>query len=214
MYFKYLPDLEYLKYDKNPYQGDLVLVKNLFVRTVFSKFAEKYVTIFDPYIIKEGDRLDILAYNLYGDSYYDWIIVLVNDYTNIYEQWPKDPTTLEDYVYYKYGLGAYDVHHYETYEVKNSLGQVVLPSGLEVNSDFSITVEGTTFSGSQLVYEVTNYQYEENLNEEKRNIQLLKPRYLDLFVREVESILKYDPKGTDVINPKLKTTKKSALPTI
>lgn len=219
MYFKLLPDLNYLKYNTNPYQGETVRVKNLFTRTVFSKFASKYVTIFDTYVIKDGDRPDTLAYKLYSDSYYDWIILLCNDrLTNFYDQWPRQSTSLEQYVFQKYDVNAYSTHHYETLEVKDSTGNIVLPAGLRVDSTFTFSYSDggaiITKTGSQVVIPVTNYDYEYAENEKKRYIQLLKPQYLTLFMNEVKSLLAYNPKAPNVLSASLKTTVNDVLPTI
>jgi Base plate wedge protein 53 len=219
MYFKILPDLNYLKYSNNPYQGELIRIKNLFTRAIFSKFASKFVTIFDTYIIKDGDRPDTLAYKLYGDSYYDWVIITCNDrLINFYDQWPKQSTALEQYAIQKYGTGLYDIHHYETLEIKDSNGNIVLPSGLKVDSSFTFTYSdgGATItkSGSQVLIPVTNFDYEYNENENKRYIQLLKPQYLTLFENEMKSTLVYNTNAPNVLSQYVKTTEKDILPTI
>ena len=219
MYFKILPNINYLKYTNNPYQGELVTIKNLFTRIVFSKFASKFVTIFDTYIIKDGDRPDILAYELYGNSYYDWVVILCNDrLTNFYDQWPKQSTALEQYVFQKYGVNAYSINHYETLQITDSNGNVVLPSGLKVDSTFSFTYtdnnQTVTKSGSQVLIPVTNYDYEYNENEKKRYIQILKPQYLTLFENEIRSKLSYNTKAPNVLSQSLKTTQNDVLPTM
>lgn len=219
MYFKILPDLIYSKYANNPYQSELVRVKNLFTRTIFSKFSSKFTTIFDTYIIKDGDRPDTLAYNLYGNSYYDWVIILCNDrLTNFYDQWPKQSTSLEQYVFQKYGVSAYDVHHYETLEIKNSDGNVVLPAGLKVDSTFSFSYsEGNVIfnkTGSEVRIPVTNFDYEYSENEKKRFIQLLKPQYLTLFENEIRTLLSYNTSAPNVLSQFLKTTENDILPSI
>ena len=219
MYFKILPDINYLKYTNNPYQGELVTIKNLFTRIVFSKFASKFTTIFDTYTIKDGDRPDTLAYNLYGDSYYDWVVLLCNDrLTNFYDQWPKQSTSLEQFVFQKYGVNAYSTHHYETLEIKDSQGNIVLPAGLKVDSTFtfSYSENNVTFTktGSQVVIPITNYDYEYSENEKKRYIQLLKPQYLTLFENEIRSKLSYNTQAPNVLSQFLKTTQNDVLPTI
>lgn len=219
MYFKILPDIDYLKYTNNPYQGEVIRIKNLFLRSLFSKFASKFTTIFVQYVIKDGDRPDTLAYNLYGDSYYDWVIIISNDrLINYYDEWPKQSTALDEYVFSKYGSTAYDVHHYETLEIRDSEGNIVLPAGLKVDSGFSFSYleDNVTFvkSGSQVLIPVTNYDFEYSENEKKRNIQLLKPQYLTLFENEVRTLSTYNTSAPNVISQSLKTTKNDVLPTI
>lgn len=219
MYFSILPDLDYLKYNNNPYQGEIFRVKNLFTRAVFSKFIAKFVTLFDNYYIRDGDRPDTIAYDLYGNSFYDWVIILCNErLVNFYEEWPKDSNTLEIYVFQKYGTALYDDHHFETLEVKKSDGTVILPAGIQVGTGFSFSyTEGqVTYgkTGTQIRVPVTNYDYEIRKNEEKRIIQLLRPEYLTLFENEVKKIVSYNTAAPNVLSNNLKTTATSILPTI
>ena len=212
MYFSLLPDVEYLKYDNNPYNGEAFLVKNYFIRAVFSKFIEKFSVLFNNYTIKDSDRPDTLAYNLYGDSFYDWVILLSNpQITSFYKDWPLTQSSLDEYVFQKYRDKAYETKYYLTVEVKDSNGTLILPAGLQVTNDYSVTYnDGGTFitvPSSQCTRRVTNYDYEVELNESKRMIAILQPRFLDGFVEEVEKVLNYDIRTPGVINPKLKTTR-------
>ena len=194
MYFKILPNLTYLKYDKNPYSGNFIQVKNLFIRAILSEFVEKYTTVFDEYVIPDNQRPDNIAYAVYNNPFYDWVILIVNNIGNIYEQWPKNNNELVDYCNKKYN-NIYGTHHYETVNFYDSNNNLVLPAGLEVPSDFSFTYSDNTgthlVTSGLCVTSVSNLDYEAKLNEQKRKIQLLKPQYLREFETIVGNTLSY-----------------------
>ena len=103
-----------------------------------------------------------------------------------------------------------EVHHYETTEVKNSVGAVVVPEGLWVESDYSVTyydwyVRGEiTKSSSDIVVEVTNYEYEDKKEEEKRSIFVLKPRYLNIIKDDMKELMTYKKGSTQYLDKTLK----------
>lgn len=219
MYFKIIPDLNYLKYTNNPYQGELFRVKNLFTRSVFSRFAARFATIFDTYEVKDSDRPDTIAYDLYGDSYYDWVVIVCNErLINFYDQWPKQAAALEQYAVKKYGTKLYDIHHYETLEIRDSNDNIILESGLKVDSTFSFTYTdgGTIFtkSGSLVKIPITNFDYEHSENNKKRIIQLLQPQFLTLFENEYKNNVLYNPNSPNSLSTYLKTTENNVFPTI
>ena len=97
------------------------------------------------------------------------------------------------YLINKYGSDAalQNVHHYETREIKNSVGKVIVPEGLEVASDFSITFFDTGLGvqqtvSTEIVTEITNEVYENRINDDKRNINIIKPRFIGLVIEEIE----------------------------
>ena len=102
------------------------------------------------------------------------------------------------------------VHHHETRKIVDEYDRVVIPAGLEVDEDFSF--QYLNFSKqivkvipSQVVAEITNYQYEVRLNDQKRRIRVLKPAYLSAFISEHREIMAYD-KSSDYISKGLKGT--------
>lgn len=196
MYFKILPNLSYLKYDKNPYSGNFVTVKNFFIRPILSEFVEKYITIFDEYIIEDNQRPDNIAYAAYGNPFYDWVILTVNNICDIYEQWPRTKDSLLEYCNTKYS-NVYDIHHYETIEYYDSNKNLVLPAGLEVPSNFTFSYSDNNvtynIATKECVISISNIDYETKLNENKRKIKLLKSKYLGEFESTVGNILSYTP---------------------
>ena len=121
---------------------------------------------------------------------------------NVQQEWPLEHQSYYTYLIGKYGSDAalQNVHHYETREIKNSVGKVIVPEGLEVPSDFSITYFDTGLGVQQtvtteIVTEITNQVYEDGLNDAKRNINLSKPKFVGLVLEEIERVMKY-PKGS------------------
>lgn len=164
MYFKEFPDIYYL-YNIN---GEEVLkvVKDITQNVRLRKQILENVTLYDEYDVREGETPEIVSDKIYGSPYYHWVIMLANQKYNYVEDWPKNYHQLEEYILEKYGTieEAYATHHWE----KN---------GFVVNSD----AEGA--------YPVSNYQYEEQLNDQKRTIKLIAPSLLNKILDEFKDLI-------------------------
>ena len=144
--------MSYFKYFPNVYVGEGVtddegykyrLVKNIFRRVKVRADLEKYTTFFESYSLRDGETPAALAEAIYQDPFLDWVILLVNEITDFYEQWPRTEKDLVDYVDEKYGSPE-TVHHYETKEVLYN-GNVFVKEGIEVNSTWrTVLPDGTT----------------------------------------------------------------------
>lgn len=210
-YFRQVPDLEYVSRSKDAIIGEYSKVKNLFKRGKLREDIFQNLSFFTKYNIKGDDRPDNVAFKIYGDSDLDWVVLICNNILNVQSEWPMTQEVFDEYVLDKYG--DYDtlyngVHHYETLEVKNSLGVVVLPAGLQVDSDYTLTfydseINGYTFK-TDIVVPVTNYEYEENLETNKRTIFVLKPRYLNVVKDDLEEIMTYEKGSTQYVSGTLK----------
>ena len=210
-YFRQVPDLEYVSRSKDAIIGEYSKVKNLFKRGKLREDIFQNLSFFTKYNIKGSDRPDNVAFKIYGDSDLDWVVLICNNILNVQSEWPMTQEVFDEYVLDKYG--DYDtlyngVHHYETLEVKNSLGVVVLPAGLQVDSDYTLTfydseINGYTFK-TDIVVPITNYEYEENLETNKRTIFVLKPRYLNVVKDDLEEIMTYEKGSTQYVSGTLK----------
>ena len=142
-YFSLLPNVfvgEGIK-DDEPYRYRLV--KNLFRRTKVRQDLDQYITLLETRIIPDGMRPEEVSLQALGSPYLDWILLMVNEITDVYEQWPRSEERLLDYVQNKYDLPD-DVHHYETVEAKYN-GVIVLNEGITVNGDWrTVLPDGTT----------------------------------------------------------------------
>lgn len=143
--------------------------------------------IFDNYIIQDGETPEILSEKLYGTPYYHWVLMLSNERFDYINDFPLSQIELEEMVNQRYA-NAEGTHHFETVEIKNSKGLIVLPGGFIVDSDFTYSYTESsgviTFSGVNAVIPITNYEYEDRENEEKRVIKVLAPETLqELFTK-------------------------------
>ena len=212
-YFQELPNILYpsLLPSRNKVESR-VIVKNLFKRSKLRTDLDQAITAFNYYDIKDGMRPDMVAQELYDNPELDWVVLTSSNITNIRNQWPLNHNDLQEYMLEKYGSeeNIAKVHHLETREIRDEYDRIVIPAGLEVDKDFSF--QYLSFSkqvvkvlASQVVAEITNYQYEAKLNDEKRRIRVLKSEYLSAFISEHREIMTYD-KSSDYISKRLKGT--------
>lgn len=188
-YFRNLPDI-YVGVETADERFDYKLVKNVFRRVVVDQALEKYSTEFEAYTIPEGMRPEMLAHKLYGDAELDWVILLTNNITDLYDQWPKEDQVLADYVLDTYGSWE-GVHHWETREITYN-NAIFLHGGIEVNETYRVTLpNGTTLAKSQSIYPVSNMEHETYLNEKKRLIVIPTGNLLEFFVEDFEELVEY-----------------------
>jgi hypothetical protein len=210
-YFSQLPDLEYVSRLPDAKISDYNPVKNFFMRGKLRDDIFQDVSIFTKYEIRGDDRPDNVAFEVYGDANLDWLVLTCNNIINVYDEWPMSQFNFENYLLDKYDTyeNINATHHYETTEVKNSKGVVIVPAGLEVDSNYSVSfydeeIEGMTIVSSP-VTEITNYHYEEKLQEDRRNIFLLKPRFLNVVKDDLEEMMQYKKGSTQYKSETLKT---------
>ena len=210
-YFSQLPDFEYVSRLPDARISDYIPVKNLFMRGKLREDIFQNASVFTKYKIKGDDRPDNVAFEVFGDANLDWLVLTCNNILNVYDEWPMTQINFENYLLEKYGTyeNINATHHFETTEVKNTSGVVILPAELEVDSNYSITffdeaVEGMTTVNSP-VTEVTNYMYEDRLQEDRRNIFILKPRFLNIVKDDMEEMMEYKKGSTQYKSETLKT---------
>ena len=210
-FFRYVPDFDYVsRLSKAQNISDYIRVKNLFKRTKISEVIFNDLTFFTKYQIISDERPDNVAFKVYGDSNLDWMILLANNIINVQQEWPLEHQSYYNYLIGKYGSDAalQNIHHYETREIKNSVGKVIVPKGLEVPSTFTITYFDTGLGVQQtvtteIVTEITNQVYEDGLNDAKRNINIIKPRFIGLIIEEIEKAMKYPKGSTQYVSKKV-----------
>ena len=211
-YFKRLPDFNYVSRLPDARISDFIKVKNLFKKGKLREDIFQDVSVFTKYEIKGDDRPDNVAFDFYGDSKLDWLVLTCNNIINVQTEWPLKQTDFDRYLIDKYG--DYDTlfngaHHYETKEIKDSAGIVMMKSGLRCDSTFSFsytdTITDQLFTLGNISEIVTNYQYEEKVEDEKRNIFLLKPRYLGVVFDDMEEMMTYKKGSTQYVSETLKS---------
>ena len=206
-YFRELPDVEY----QSPFatrisSSSYVKAKNIFRRMKIRDDLQNIFTVFDKYEIREGARPDTIAEEIYGKSDLDWVVLLSANIINVRDQWPLSSRDLYEYTVSKYGLENINrVHHYETKEIKNSNGNIVLPKGKTVDKDFKIPNPNLPDQFLNPVSTISNYAYETKENEKKETIYLLKPSYLQQFLNDMRNEMVYSESSQFVNKTLIKT---------
>ena len=220
MYFKELPTLRYPSFlsDKNS-SLEYVDAKNLFRRVKLREDLQNIITLFDKYEIPEGFRPDNVAEQLYGTAQLDWVVIVCAGIVNIRAEWPLSNTDLFNYATNKYGENLNEVKYYETKEIKDFKGRVVLEGGKRVNKEFKISyfengevkTNDLTKLGTNVVAiddpvsSVSNYVHETRINNDKRNIFVLKNGFLQQFLDDFRDIMIYGPSSQFVDDKTVKT---------
>lgn len=236
-YFRQLPSFEYVNRLPDSKISDYIEVKNLFKRGEIRQDIVQNAAFFEKYKIIGNDRPDNVAYEVYGDSSLDWVVLLSNNILNIQTEWPLTQESFDTYLREKYGIGfnteeeiynqIYNgIHHHETIEVKNSQGVTILPAGLEVPEKVIDTKKGSPTFGELIPYNIsyyddfteeknitvsditipiTNYEYEDKIENEKRNIFVLKPKYLSIVFDDMKEIMVYEEGSSQYKTRTLKT---------
>jgi hypothetical protein len=204
-YFRKVPDFEYVNRLPNSKIGDYIQVKNFFKRGKIRPDIFQNLMFFEKYKIVGDDRPDNVAYEFYGDANLDWIVLISNNILNIQTEWPLTQTLFDTYLFEKYKVvgdtetDTYNriyngIHHYETTRATNSSGAILVKEGLMVDENYSLTYYDELISAYSTTYPVTpitNYEYEEKIEDNKRNIFLLKTRYLNVIIDDMDDIMKY-----------------------
>ena len=202
-YFRELPDLRYPSFLPNKTSSlDYVEVKNIFRRAKLRDDLQNNFTVFDKYEIPMGARPDTVAENLYGSSQFDWVVLTVAGILNVRNEWPLSDRDIYNYSFDKYGESLNSVKFFETKEVKDVDGRLVLPKGKVVDSNFTIPKPGEPTATLNPVTGISNYEYEVRLNEEKRSIFVLRAEYLQEFLNDMRDLMIYN-ESSEYLNDKV-----------
>ena len=175
-YFAQFPKIQYdIKGD-----GNVNVIPDIFRRIKLKNKIRDNLVILDKYDLTDGEKPEDVAFKIYGSVDYYWVVLLINNIVDRYYDWPMGFQEFEDYVNDKYAEpGA--IHHYE---VKQSSGR---QEGLEPE-DYTHFIEvNANHQGAQ---SVSNYEYEQRLQNQKRQIKILNPDYLSSFIEEFEKLIR------------------------
>tara|TARA_B100000287_G_C20564486_1_gene753873 strand:+ start:534 stop:1205 length:672 start_codon:yes stop_codon:yes gene_type:complete len=210
-YFRNLPDIDYVNRTKDgQFISNYTQVKNFFKRGKLREDIFQDLTTFQKYDIKGDDRPDNVANEVYGDARLDWVVLLSNNIVNLNNEWPLTQRSFETYILDKYGSQEklHEIHHYESNEVKDTQGVVLFPRGVKVSVAQSISYHEHMTDESKTVNPIsraiTNLQYEEDVNNKKRRIFLLKPMYLNVVYDDIEEMMTYKKGSTQYVSETLK----------
>jgi|LakMenE18May11ns_1017448.scaffolds.fasta_scaffold9814645_2 hypothetical protein len=155
-YFRQVPNFEYISRNTDEQNiSDYVPVKNFFKRGKLRDDIFGNLNFFEKYSIIGNERPDNVAFKYYNDDTLDWIVLLSNNILNIQSEWPMTQRTFDKVMLEKYG--SYEnlysgIHHYETEEIRDSLGFVVLKSGIRVPPDWKTNGNFVEISNSSILF--------------------------------------------------------------
>lgn len=171
MYFAQFPSTIYDSAGDENYK----LVTNLLKRVAIRSKVKVNTLFFDTYDVKEGETPEMIADKLYDDPELHWIVLMVNDITDRYHQWPKNQNQFLSHINDKYS-NISGTHHYEI---------------SQTSGDTTIKIDiGTDNTDHPTATLITNYEYEQERQDTSRKIRLLSPEYVSDFVEEFKSIMK------------------------
>ena len=193
--------------------SDFITVKNLFKRGAIEPDILENLSFHTKYKVRGDDRPDNVAFEYYGTSALDWLVLTCNNIVNIQTEWPMLQNDFDRFLLDKYGTyeKLNETHHYETKEIKNTKDVIIVPKGLECESDYTITYfdsnveREVTVLSADCTTEVTNYTYEEKIEDAKRDIYLLKTKYLGVVKDDLAIAMEYKKGSTQYISGTLKS---------
>ena len=210
-FFSNVPDFNYVNRSGDGISdGDYTKVKNFFKKAKLREDIIGNVAFFEKFTVQGDDRPDNVANEIYGNPFLDWVVLLANNIVNIQSEWPMSQTDFNTYVTEKYENEdtLYNgIHHYEANEVKTTNDVIIIPSGTRVSVGQSVSYFD---NGSQeqvtvtnIALPITNFMHEQKINDNKRNIFLLKPRFLNLVFDDMEDIMTYKKGSTQFVDETL-----------
>jgi hypothetical protein len=210
-YFRQVPNFDYVSRTADAKNiSEFITVKNLFKKGKLREDIFGDLSFFTKYKIIGDDRPDNVAFDVYGDETLDWLVLLCNNILNIQTEWPLPQRSFENFLLSKYGSqeGLLEIHHYETIRVTNNSGSTIIPEGIQVPENYTIEFYdsdlGQYVTRSNITIAVTNYDYENQIEEDKRNIFVLKPTYLNVVLNDMNDIMPYEKGSTQYVNETLK----------
>ena len=171
MYFQNFPTIPYDSTGTGEFKG----VTNLLRRVGIRAKVKSNTMLYDTYDVRNGESPESIAFRLYDDAELHWVVLLVNDITDRFHDWPITEAQFLQFIKDKY-TNVDAIHHYE-------ISQESGDTSLKINI-------GTSNTDYPSATAITNYEYEQEVQDAKRKIRLLDPSYISDFVEEFKSIIK------------------------
>ena len=206
-YFSNLPEFLYVNRTKEGRsEGDYSAVVNLFKRAKLREDIFQDISFFSKYIVEGDDRPDNVAFKVYNDPDLDWVVLMSNNIVNVQSEWPMSQADFHAYITNKYDEETLysGIHHYESREVKTTDNSIIIPAGQKVGVGQSVSYYddalGQHVRATDVALPVTNFTHEERLNNDKRNIFVLKASYLNIVFDDLEEIMEYKKGSTQYVS--------------
>ena len=210
-YFRNIPDFEYVNRTKDgQFISNYTQVKNFFKKGRIREDLFQDLTVFEKYSVKGDDRPDNVAFEIYDDPTLDWVVLTSNNITNVQNEWPLSQKAFEDYILDKYKTHEKlnEIHHYESNEVKDTNGVIIFPKGVRVSAAQSVSyfepLSEESVTVNPISRAVTNFEYEQKVNDDKRRIFLIKPIYLGVVFDDLEEMMTYKEGSTQFVSESMK----------
>ena len=171
MYFQNFPTIPY----DSVGDGELKGVTNILRRVGIRAKVKANTMLYDTYDVRNGETPESIAFKLYDDAELHWVILLVNDITDRFHDWPLTEAQFLQFIKDKY-TNVDAIHHYE-------ISQESGDTAVKINI-------GTSNTDYPSATAITNYEHEQEVQDAKRKIRLLDPSYISDFVEEFKSIMK------------------------
>jgi hypothetical protein len=186
---EYFTNFPKIRYNNKGKDKEYVTVTDITKRIRIKQQVLGNILSYFPYRVENGERPDVLSYNVYGSVDYTWLILLMNDIIDPYYDWPLSNDEFDNFIKEKYGsiLSARNtIHHYEMTIRSEQLDDI---NGIKY-AEKRVIVDKDTFDSapSYLSFEITNYDYEIIKNEKKRDILLIQPVYVESMLNEFRSL--------------------------
>tara|TARA_A100001015_G_scaffold218965_1_gene246197 strand:- start:1275 stop:1802 length:528 start_codon:yes stop_codon:yes gene_type:complete len=169
-YFEKFPKIYY---DANA-DGKYKVMTDIISRVKLVDSVKQNILNFDYYNVKDGETPEMIAHKYYDDPELHWTILIVNDVIDYYTQWPMSVQKFEEFMKDKY-TNPQGIHHYEISQTSGNT-ELVIDVGMNTTDYPSATA-------------ISNYTYEDRLQEQRRQIRLIQPQYMGGFVKEFEKKL-------------------------
>lgn len=186
IYFSYFPTTQHDLTNIGQKVGVTNILRRFKVR---SKFLTD-TSFYNKYQIQSGERPDTVADKIYGDPNYAWLVLLFNNIDDPIFGWPLFNKDFDDFIVGKYGSIATAKGTVQEYR------KILTSKSSKFDGSFVderyVVVDATTYAtlGESVRQSISQYDYEDELNEEKRKIKLLQSRYLSSIRDEVKSIVR------------------------
>ena len=190
-FFANYPRIAYDISGNNSTVPDYTVAVNLMIRSKLKETVEDDVTIYYPYVVPEGMRPDVLAYQYYGDTIYTWTIFLVNNIVDPYWEWPLSYKDFREYVTDKYGsieTAQSQIHHYE----KIARARTEQTKMTDAVPEYRLEIDYQTYTETDVTEReiIYSYGYEQDLNEAKREIQLIDTSFIQSIQDEARGLFR------------------------
>ena len=157
------------------------IVKDISKRISLFDNVRRNVSMFENYIVVDGEKIEDISQKFYGTPHYHWVIMLMNEIIDPFHDWPLSVKEMSEFVENKYGIGKSDDHHHWERD------------GKVVNEQDNIDFYDPRISPSPSVpvgaVSINNRQYEDRVNEEKRKIKILDVGHIPQIEAELTDLL-------------------------